>query len=84
MELCFDKELHKILNAEEIIYVSLLLEDVDNISVDFLNSFIDSSAYQKLYEYYLDVMPYGVAKYRTGDADIWILSKLQERCLKNV
>ena len=43
--------------------------------------FIDSSAYSKLYRYYSDEMPYGVARYKTGEADLWILDKLRERCL---
>ncbi len=78
MNLCFDKEMLSILTAKEIIYVSLLIKDHD---FDFLNGFIDSSAYSKLYRYYLDEMPYGVARYKTGEADLWILEKLRERCL---
>ncbi len=82
MNLCFDKEMLGILNAKEIIYVSLLIEDcIENCNFDFLNGFIDSSAYSKLYRYYLDEMPYGVARYKTGEADLWILEKLRERCL---
>ena len=78
MNLCFDEELLDILNAEEIVYVSLLMHDHDYY---FLNGFIDSSAYSKLYRYYSDEMPYGVARYKTGEADLWILDKLRERCL---
>ena len=79
MRLCFDEELLELLSAEEVVYISLLIEDHDYC---FLNGFIDSSAYSKLYQYYCDEMPYGVAKFRTGDADIWILNKLRERCLQ--
>ena len=78
MNLCFDEELLDILNAEEVVYVSLLVHDQDYY---FLNGFIDSSAYSKLYRYYSDEMPYGVARYKTGEADLWILDKLRERCL---
>ena len=76
MKLCFDEELLEILSAEEIVYVSLLIEDRDYCN---LNNFIDSGAYSKLYRYYSNEMPYGVAKYRTGEADIWILDKLKDR-----
>ena len=42
--------------------------------------FYGSSAYEKLYEYFaFDVceMPYGTAKARDGDPDIWILEYLE-------
>tara|TARA_Y100000034_G_scaffold117258_1_gene156497 strand:- start:665 stop:976 length:312 start_codon:yes stop_codon:yes gene_type:complete len=41
--------------------------------------FYGTSAFQKLYTYYLDSgeMPYGVAKARTGDPDVWILETLE-------
>ena len=38
--------------------------------------FIESSAYEKLLLHYADEMPYGVAKCRTGEPDIWILKQL--------
>ena len=43
------------------------------------DSFYDSPAYEKLYEYFAfetNEMPYGVAKARTGDPDQWILDFL--------
>ena len=42
--------------------------------------FYGSGAYEKLYNYFLNSgdMPYGVAKARTGDPDVWILETLQD------
>tara|TARA_Y100000034_G_C6891223_1_gene410036 strand:- start:2124 stop:2387 length:264 start_codon:yes stop_codon:yes gene_type:complete len=81
MELCFDRELLEVLTPAEIIYISLaIIEDRggDPINIDITN-FYETTAYEKLFEYYADEMPYNVAKYRTGEADIWILDKLRER-----
>ena len=33
--------------------------------------------YDKLYEYYVDEMPYGTAKARTGDPYYWILDRVE-------
>lgn len=35
--------------------------------------------FDKLYDYYLDEMPYGTAKARDGDPYEWIYDKLEER-----
>jgi len=42
--------------------------------------FMETNAYEKLYEYFCNSgeMPYGVAKARTGDPDVWILEYLEE------
>ena len=46
------------------------------------DSFYGSSAYEKLFDYFMDIpeekggIPYGIAKARTGDPDLWILDKL--------
>ena len=32
--------------------------------------------YQEIFEYFQEDMPIGVQKYRTGDADQWIFSRL--------
>jgi hypothetical protein len=43
--------------------------------------FYDTPAFEKLYEYLAfetAEMPYGVAKARTGDPDLWILEYLAE------
>jgi len=45
------------------------------------DDFFYSTAYNKLYEYFAFVtyeMPYGTAKARDGDPDVWILEKLEE------
>ena len=42
--------------------------------------FYDSSAYEKLFEYFAfetGEMPYGTAKARDGEPDTWILEKLE-------
>ena len=81
MNLCFDKELLEILTSEEIIYISLLVEEdfgADPINVDPLR-FYGTDVYEKLFDFYADEMPYGVAKYKTGEADRWICDRLRER-----
>jgi hypothetical protein len=42
--------------------------------------FYGTSAYEKLYTYFLDenLMPYGIAKARDGMPDDWILEYLEE------
>ena len=37
-----------------------------------------SGYYDNLFDFYMDDMPYGVAKARTGDPDQWILDRLEE------
>tara|TARA_A100001011_G_C14200833_1_gene795575 strand:+ start:726 stop:944 length:219 start_codon:yes stop_codon:yes gene_type:complete len=41
--------------------------------------FIFTQSYEKLFNYFCDTgdMPYGVAKARTGDPDLWILEHLE-------
>ena len=49
------------------------------IFIDGEMDFFGSTAYEKLYEYFtttLGEMPYGVAKARTGEPDLWILEQL--------
>ena len=79
MNLCFDKELLKILTAEEIIYISILI-NVKHYSESFhAAEFYGSDIYIKLFNFYSTEMPYGTAKARTGMPDVWILNKLRER-----
>ena len=49
------------------------------IAGDEDDDFYGSSAYEKLYNYFLDenLMPYGVAKARDGMPDEWILDYLE-------
>jgi hypothetical protein len=82
-ELCFDEELLEILTGKEIIYISFLIEEDfggDPINVD-PSMFYESEVYNKLFDFYSDEIPYGVAKYRTGEADKWICHKLRERII---
>ena len=48
--------------------------------LDWNDSFYGSSAFDKLFEYFAfetGEMPYGTAKARTGDPDVWILEHLE-------
>jgi len=76
-DLCFDEELLEILTPEEIIYVSFVMLDPSKIDANYI--FFASEAYHKLFDYYADEMPYGIAKCRTGEPDTWILNKLAEK-----
>ena len=57
--------------------------EVDNMPfyIDGSLLFYGSSAYGKLYDYFCDSgeMPYGIAKARDGDPDLWILEKLENQ-----
>ena len=49
--------------------------------LDWNDDFYGSSSYVKLYEYFAfetGEMPYGIAKARTGDPDLWILEELEK------
>ena len=37
-----------------------------------------SGYYDKLFDFYMPELPYGIAKARTGDPDQWILDRLEE------
>jgi len=39
---------------------------------------LDQSFQDKLYEYFYNIMPYGVAKGRTGTADQWYSDNIEE------
>ena len=60
------------LTAEEMVQMPFHIECGDD--------FIFSPEYEKLFNYFCDTgeMPYGVAKARTGDPDIWILDYLHD------
>ena len=47
--------------------------------IDGEDEFYGSEAFGKLYDYFCDTgeIPYGVAKSRTGDPDIWILDYIE-------
>ncbi len=71
--LYFDVELNEILDPEEIIFLSLIIEGKSSF-----HNFFDSSVYHKLFDFFSEEMPYGVAKCREGDPDIWILDRIME------
>ncbi len=57
--------------------------EVDNMPLYIDNDldFYGSSAYEKLYDHFTietGEMPYGVAKARTGDPDLWILEHIED------
>ena len=62
----------------------ILTEDERQIVINPLeggpeaDDFYNSGVYEKLFNYFLDSgdMPYGVAKARTGDPDVWILDQM--------
>jgi hypothetical protein len=45
---------------------------------------LGEDGFQALFDYYLNngEMPYGVAKARTGDPDLWIHQRLEERAAR--
>ncbi len=48
--------------------------------LEWNDDFYGSPAYEKLFEYFAfetGEMPYGTAKFRDGEADVWILEKLE-------
>jgi hypothetical protein len=70
-------------NKEILAAAQLTSEEVANVNKfiehgDKLWEFYDSSAFMKLYEYFIDIeeMPYSVAKGRTEAPDDWILNRL--------
>tara|TARA_B100000131_G_scaffold320315_1_gene368156 strand:+ start:3140 stop:3394 length:255 start_codon:yes stop_codon:yes gene_type:complete len=70
--LFFLKELQEVLEPDEIIYISLVLSE--KICA---NDFINTDVYIKLFDYFSSEIPYGVAKGRTGEPDIWIIDNLK-------
>jgi len=59
------------LGVTEVALVESYIEDDDG-------RFLETKAYEKLFDYFCNTgeMPYGVAKVRTGEPDIWILNRL--------
>lgn len=60
--------------------------DLNTVEIDNMPLYLDdsllfygSTAYEKLFLYFCNTgeMPYGVAKARTGEPDIWILEQLE-------
>jgi hypothetical protein len=72
----FDKELFDILTPRELVYVALIASNPDVIEAC---RFCESASYEKLFDFYINEMPYGVAKARDGEPDVWIIDRLIER-----
>ncbi len=60
--------------------------DLSSVEIDNMPFYLDeslmfygSSAYEKLFLHFCNTgeMPYGVAKARTGEPDLWILERLE-------
>jgi|TARA_R110001583_G_scaffold16234_2_gene66072 hypothetical protein len=85
MNLFFNEALLEVLSPEEAILISLAL-DSDNDSCyysGFFENFMSSNAYEKLFNYYLDEIPYEVAKCRSDCCpDTWILNRLRDELFK--
>ena len=61
------------LTPEEVVYTKKCVNSGDSLD------FHDSTSFEKLFEYFTFAtaeMPYGIAKARTGDPDVWILDRL--------
>ncbi len=50
---------------------------IDRMLNDEIELESDPEIYQEIFEYFQEDMPIGVQKYRTGDADQWIFSRLE-------
>ena len=61
------------LTQTEIEFVELCLGEPREI-----DGFSESSACEKLQDYYADEMPIDVAMCNTGEPDVWILEKLEQ------
>ena len=66
----------------EEIYTQANLTNVERDNMPYYRDgsllFYGSTAFEKLYEYFICEMPYGIAKARTGCPDEWILEKIDE------
>lgn len=66
------------LNPEEAALVELYLRDDGSRLTVETGSFLSTSAYEKLFDYYSDEMPYLTAKARDGEPDVWILDRIAD------
>ncbi len=62
------------LSEAEISVVEMRLMETD----DENPMFIETTAFEKLLNYFADDMPYLIQKCRTGEPDVWILDRLEE------
>ncbi len=68
--------------AEIYISAGLTMQEINKMPqyMDWDDDFYSSSAYEKLFAYFAFEsceMPYGTAKARDGDPDVWILEYLE-------
>lgn len=66
--------LNDILNAEEIFIVL----NAANGNEDAWQVIEQGDIYGKLFDFYFEVIPYGIAKARTGDPYTWIQERIEE------
>lgn len=66
-----NKGLRNLLDEREIMILESCIAGDADLYLDHQDLF------SKLYEYYGDEMPVGVAKARTGDPDAWILMRVE-------
>ena len=67
------------LTPEEIATTDMIIEGTSDAD------FFSTPAYEKLYEHLafdLVEMPYGIAKCRTGEPDVWIIDYLSDICVQ--
>ena len=53
-----------------------LLKNIVLGNIDFFKNESTNKLYDICFEYFIEDMPYGIAKARTGDPDKWILNQL--------
>ncbi len=54
--------------------VKSIVEFVEDITLNY--DHMTDNAQTALYEYFMEQMPYGTAKARTGDPDVWITDRM--------
>ena len=67
---------------EEALRELLSEQEFDNLKrciTGELDLYVDcKKLHSKLFDYYTEEMPYGTAKARTGDPDVWIIKRVEE------
>jgi len=67
-----EEGLRKLLSEQE-------FDDLERCLTGELDLYMDcEELHSKLFDYYADEMPYGTAKARTGDPDVWILERVEQ------
>ena len=63
------------MSPEELVCLSFIIND----DTESYNLFDHPSVFEKLLDYFCEEMPYGVAKCRDEEPDIWIIRQLKYR-----